>query len=443
MKHRVTIEKIINGGKGLCRLDDGMIVMVPFVLPDETVEVLEKKRFSGHMEAELLQLLEPSLQRTSPVCRFYAICGGCDLQHGTYVMQQQIKEDILLESLRRAGVVCSEGVYQSLVASQWFLSYRYRVRMKFSFSGLGFTKVRSNTVVPIEFCPVATERINKALQNIHASWSKIKSLARSCSEIELLHSPADEKVIGLVHLQKNRKTDWQSLHALSRLDILDDLLIRNGKQILPVKREGRRQLLSQDFQENAYVPEYTLTWSAGCFSQVNALQNEKLSELVCQLCGPLKGKRVLDLYCGIGNFTVPLALCGAVGTGVEQNEQSLRWASANLNRAGIDMKQWDFFCGDAADILGRFQQETKGFDCIVCDPPRAGLGNVTCILLALEPERIVYVSCDTATFARDLKVFVSAGYRIDFLVPVDMFPQTHHIESVALLKKIDIGSSSH
>ncbi len=442
MNHTITVEKIINGGKGLGRLDDGMVVMVPFVLPGETVEVVEKKRFSGYLAAEVQQLTLASPERKAPPCQFYGTCGGCDLQHCSYSLQQQIKQEILLEALQRSGVVCDEEVLQALIPSEDSFSYRYRLRLKLSkLDGLGFFKAGTNTVVPIDSCPVATEKINLVLRELQQNWETLSPLSSSCREIELLHSPADAKVICLVHISKKQQQNQPCLERLAEFNSLDDLLIKQGNKVGSFKKglkpqsQRSQQLLSQEFRNNKYVPPYTLSWGAGCFSQVNPAQNEKLTELVCQLCGDLKGKRVLELYCGIGNFTVPLALCGAEGIGVEHNKQSLRWASANLAAAEVAPKRWKLRDERVDDALSRLKKNNQEFDCIVCDPPRIGLGKEAALVASLGAKRIVYVSCDPATLARDLKTISAAGYRVSFLTPVDMFPQTHHIESVTLLEK--------
>ncbi len=436
MKYLVTIEKLINGGKGLARLENGMVVMIPFVLPGEEMEVAAGKKFSGHMEAEVIQILQPSEQRKKALCPYYGTCGGCDLQHCSYAMQQSVKKEIIGELLQRTGMECQDSVFQDMIPASITTSYRNRVRLKLSTNcGPGFFRVRSNTVVPIASCLVATASINKAIGEFSRNREMLQKLAESCDEFELLYSPANGKLVGLLHLLDKKKHDWASLNDLAGLEILDDLLVQSGKKIVQVNKNRTSVVLKQEFTKKSNVESYTLSWSAGCFSQVNGEQNEQLVELVCKLCGPLTGKRVLDLYCGIGNFTVPLALLGAHGIGVEFNSRSLHWASLNMIKAGINMQGWDFLSGDVRDLLRDLQQKKDKFDCIVCDPPRTGLGKSASQLAALEPERVVYVSCDSATLVRDLKVLSGAGYRVDSVTPVDMFPQTHHIESVTLLKK--------
>ncbi|MCI5124961.1 MAG: class I SAM-dependent RNA methyltransferase, partial [Candidatus Electrothrix sp. AR5] len=180
----------------------------------------------------------------------------------------------------------------------------------------------------------------------------------------------------------------------------------------------------------------TLSWSGGCFFQVNPGQNEQLIRLVCDLAGALSGnlsgKAVLDLYCGMGNFSIPLGLCGGTVTGIEGNRESIHWAKENARQARISAR---FLVADVRAALKQLVEQGKKVDCILLDPPRSGVGKDIILLSRLEPEKIIYVSCDPATLARDLNLLCTHGYNITRVIPVDMFPQTSHIESVVLLER--------
>ncbi|MCI5209767.1 MAG: class I SAM-dependent RNA methyltransferase, partial [Candidatus Electrothrix sp. ATG2] len=180
----------------------------------------------------------------------------------------------------------------------------------------------------------------------------------------------------------------------------------------------------------------TLSWSGGCFSQVNPGQNEQLITLVSELVGDLDGKTVLDLYCGMGNFAVPLGLLGGTVTGIEGNQESILWAEKNAERAGITAR---FFIADVRSALKQVVEQGEKADCVLLDPPRSGVGKSITLVPGLEPEKIVYVSCNPATLARDLNLLSPHGYRITRVVPVDMFPQTSHIEALVLLEKCKEG----
>ncbi|MCI5147359.1 MAG: class I SAM-dependent RNA methyltransferase, partial [Candidatus Electrothrix sp. AR3] len=188
-----------------------------------------------------------------------------------------------------------------------------------------------------------------------------------------------------------------------------------------------QQLSLPDLQQ-----EYTLSWSGGCFSQVNPDQNEQLVQLVCTLAGNLQGKTVLDLYCGMGNFSIPLGLAGATVTGIEGNRESIKQARKNAEAAEVSAH---FFAADVHESLHTLVEDRQKVDLILLDPPRAGIGKNAALLPELHPEKIIYISCDPATLSRDLHILCNKGYGLIRLIPLDMFPQTSHIESVALLKK--------
>lgn len=176
-----------------------------------------------------------------------------------------------------------------------------------------------------------------------------------------------------------------------------------------------------------------LSWSGGCFSQVNPGQNEQLIRLICEAAGDLHGKTILDLYCGMGNFSVPLGRCGGTVTGIEGNQESIHWAEKNARQAEIKAR---FFVADVRSALEQLVEQGEQADLILLDPPRSGVGKNITLLPQLEPEKIIYVSCDPATLARDLNLLCPAGYQISRVIPVDMFPQTSHIETVVLLERL-------
>jgi 23S rRNA (uracil1939-C5)-methyltransferase len=438
-KHTVTIEKIIPGGKGLARTADGQVVMTPFTLPDESVLVKEDRRKSGYLEGSIEKILSPSPARIEPPCPFYGECGGCDLQHGSYPEQLRIKREIVAESLRRAKVPIEhvqkhlQNYMQDTVASSARWGYRYRLRLKISPSGqLGFFKKRSNDFLPVNRCPVAAQGINVALAELSETRA-LQPLAGTCPEVELLESPADGKITLVLRGEKRkpRKPPTAALQALAENPSLH--------QVGRVSRKGFQYTSPQAVPLTQHVQldkkNCTLSWSGGCFSQVNPGQNEQLIRLVCDLAGAfsenLSGKTVLDLYCGMGNFSVPLGLCGGTVTGIEGNQESIRWAEKNARQAGIAAR---FLVADVRDAVKQLVEQEEQADIILLDPPRSGVGKDIALLSRLEPEKIIYVSCDPATLARDLNLLRPHGYKITRVLPVDMFPQTSHVESVVLLE---------
>jgi 23S rRNA (uracil1939-C5)-methyltransferase len=180
-------------------------------------------------------------------------------------------------------------------------------------------------------------------------------------------------------------------------------------------------------------PHYKLEWAPGCFYQVNPQQNEAMVHQILTWLGPLAGKRVLDLYCGMGNFSIPLGLAGNGGLGIEHNRRAIHWARINSEKTGLT--NWRFLAGDVTRSLDDLRLHSEHFNLVVLDPPRSGLGKAVHGLLQLKAARVCYISCDPATFARDLRQLTRESYTLVSCVPLDMFPQTHHIESLAVLEK--------
>jgi 23S rRNA (uracil1939-C5)-methyltransferase len=431
---QVRIDKIITGGQGLARREDGMVVLTRFVLPGETVEVREAKQHRGYAEADLVRVLTPSPERVTPACPYYGVCGGCDFQHSSGPAQLRIKEEICREAFLRAGILLEPEVLRPVLSSPQAYHYRYRIRLKVDPNGQpGFFSFRSNRFVRIGQCPVATELLNVALRGLQASPLP-KSLPAVIREIDLLHSPADNRIHALLLPDPGKNIDRRQLAAYAgSLAGIQAVWLKTRDGIVHLAGDSGPELLRQDFTPEICGRAFSLRWPPGCFSQVNAAQNIQLLSLVLRLAGSIAGRRVLDLFCGMGNFSVPLAIAGAKVTGVELSRESV--ASAGKNSVAAGCGAAEFLTGDAATVLGATSIRDADFALIILDPPRQGMGKASTQLADLNVGRIIYISCDPATLVRDLARICAQGYRLRHIAPVDMFPQTHHIETVALLEK--------
>lgn len=427
LEHTIEIQKIITGGCGLGRLGDGMVVMTPFVLPGEQVKIVETKRYSGHAQARPLRIERPGPERRPPFCPHYTVCGGCALQHTSYSNQLAIKKDIVAETLARGHVQPEEEIPPTLPSPNP-QGYRHRIRLHVEQDGrLGFHKMRSNKLVAIQQCPLAAPEINTVLQRLYR-LELLPELARFCSRLELTCSPADRSVTAILHLSGTR-LPARSLH--------EKILAESGLRGLGVKVGKKTRFfpkpvtLQQLF--SIHGRNYTLEWDSRCFFQVNPEQNGRLVELVTDCAGDVNGKTILDLFCGMGNFSIPLALAGAEVTGVEHNSHSISQARDNARKT--KMVQCRFISGDAGIQLNHLLKKQARFDLILLDPPRQGLGRAASLPARLGAAKILYISCDPATFCRDLRTLTGEGYSLKSVTPVDMFPQTHHIECLAVLEK--------
>ncbi|HER62954.1 MAG TPA: class I SAM-dependent RNA methyltransferase [Desulfobacteraceae bacterium] len=434
MNHTIRIEKIIHGGRGLARLDDGFVVLTPFVLPGEKVLIREQKKLRGHIEAETVDILEPSPDRVDPPCPYYLRCGGCDLQHMSPAAQHTAKENIVRESLTRAGIDAGKFAFHGIIPSPRSFNYRYRIRLKISPDGaIGFHRAGSNSIVDIENCLVATDILNRSLDELRRS-GLAEAAAPALKEIELLHSPADDRVYCVLHTSGDISGSKKIIdYCIPKLKTIAAVtIINDGKSGLPVPG-GDECVLRQDFDGVVGERPYSLRWTPGCFSQVNAGQNARLVELACRMAGEVRGRETLDLFCGMGNFSIPLTLRGGLVTGIERHKQCIEQARINCSGAGL--KNVRFIDQDVEKWIRRAVKQSARYEIILLDPPRKGMGRSVTLLADLSPSRIIYISCDPATLARDIALLADCGYRLSSITPVDMFPQTHHIESVAMLEK--------
>ena len=427
MEHTIEIKKIISGGHGLGHLEDGMVVMTPFVLSGEQVKVAETKRFKGHVQASPLKIEQPSPERCPPFCPHFGTCGGCAFQHTTYPNQLKIKQEILTETLAR-GHVLPKNEIPAPVASPHAQGYRHTIRLHIAKNGaIGFHKTGSNAIVEIKQCPLATPALNNALQQL-IQTGLLTEIAKSCKQVELICSPADNTVVA---------TLYQSAKKPPSREVTATLLQEQGLQQVAIKLKRqttffpKRTPLQQHFSTGNQ--KYTLQWDSRSFFQINPEQNEQLVERIFQKAKNIAGKKILDLYCGMGNFSIPLALNGATVTGLEINPHAIAAAKKNAHNAKIQDSR--FIAADVGQYLEKSAGRDERFDMILLDPPRQGLGEATRFLSELGAETILYISCDPATLARDLRVLTGADYRLSTVIPVDMFPHTHHIECLAVLEK--------
>jgi 23S rRNA (uracil1939-C5)-methyltransferase len=448
-KEKVVIDKVVAGGLGLGRLDDGMVVMVPYVLPGEEIVARAKRRKKKYMEAELLEVLHPSPRRIEPACSHFGVCGGCDLQHTDYDYQLELKGKILRQHLLGAKVITEtelDKVLEKPLSAPRPFGYRQRLRLQVDKNGgYGFFQNRTHVVEVIDSCPLAMPEINLVLKKFAGSvaMTHLLGLAR---EVELLASPGDNSLVLIIHLQRRpRPTDVAAANQV--VDDLDPVkavyLAAEGVKIAgpyigstPAEEEGDRSLLLQlPFPAMARhnIAAHTLCQEAGGFSQVNLEQNSRMIETLLDWVEELPVKRGLDLFGGMGNFSIPLAAKLTEVVGLDLQRSAIR--SAETNAAAAGLTNCSFLRKSAEEGLKEFGAAGEIFDLILLDPPRRGCRELLPFLGEVGTPAIIYVSCDPATLARDIQGMAESGYRLQKVVMVDMFPQTHHLETMVLLSK--------
>ncbi len=441
-RHTITIDKVVTGGHGLARLASGLVVMVPFVLPGETVAVTLDKQKKGFAEATLLEVLEPSPQRVEPVCRHFRSCGGCHLQHGDYPSQLAIKAAILRDLLSRYrewSTLEIDSICQPVLASPAPFHYRQRIRLQVDDSGrLGFFERRSHAVVEIASCPLAVAELNQVLSELRA-LAAFGDLMRQAVAVELLLSPSVGQVVVIVHLRrKPRAADQQAARAVSAGIGLVQSVWLSGEGFATSGPYGAAEGEGVDPGAITFVlPEdvggrhLVLRFEAGGFCQVNLAQNERLVRQLLDWAEIGESDKVLDLFCGMGNFSLPMALIARQVVGTDLQRSSIRGAQANAVSNQLD--NCLFRRADAVAAVHEFRKAREQFDLILLDPPRSGCREIIPLLPDLGPEKIIYISCDPATLVRDLSQLHGLGYELRQIRGVDMFPQTCHLETIALL----------
>ncbi|MBE9520673.1 MAG: class I SAM-dependent RNA methyltransferase [Proteobacteria bacterium] len=435
------IEKLVPGGLGLGRLPEGIVVMVRYVLPGEQVLVRESHRKKQFIFGELAEILAPSPDRIDPPCPLFSRCGGCDLQHTGYDIQLRLKKEMLMDSLQRTAgdtIQQSIDIIDQPVGSPAKFGYRQRIRLHIDDRGqFGFYHPDSHNLVPVTQCLLAHPKLNEVLEQLDGAPG-FPELLKLSDSIELLYNPERDDVILFLHFKrKPRPNDraharrvQESIQAVSLV-----VMQVSGHGFFVAQNESclsSPPLLAQTLPPDIAGASLSLTWEAGGFCQVNLAQNHNLIKLVLTLLGARPHDRVLDLFCGFGNFSLPVAIHGSEVVGLDGQGSAIRSGRRNAREAGITSCSFQ-----KTPILEGVQQMVAAhqtFQTILIDPPRQGAAEIISLLPKLAANKIIYISCNPATLARDLALLHTSGFKLDRLVPIDMFPQTHHLECVALLK---------
>ena len=393
--NEVSVEKWVYGGDGLARVD-GRVVLTPYVLPGEKarIEIVEDRR--GVTRGAVRETLERAAERIDPACPYFYRCGGCHYQHAAYEFQVAQKAEILREQLRRVGRVAWDGPIAT-VAGEPF-GYRNRSQFHIERGAIGYFGEGSRELVAIGECPISSPRINEALQAL-LEMVRDRRWPGFLRELELFTNETDVLLNVVESEQPVARSffDWAA-------------------ERIPGAQRGwlSYPAVGRSFQV-----------SHNSFFQVNRFLVDRLVETATEGAA---GGSALDLYAGVGLFSLVLASRFERVTAVESGNSAVRDLKANAEQAGVRVET-------VRTNVEAFLPSVKSTpDFVLADPPRAGLGKaVTAELLRLRPPRVTIVACDPATLARDLGVLTAGGYGIDRLTMVDLFPQTYHLEAVAAL----------
>ncbi len=441
-KYAITIEKLVAGGFGLGRLLDDKVVMTPYVLPGEEVIITPYKNRKQYVKARLVEVIKPSLQRSEPLCPLYGRCGGCDFQHIRYDFQPSFKNEIVKDLFLRSQIsqhITIPDVFQTPLSSPTFFNYRQRIRLQVKNTIFGFFRPQSHLIENVTKCALARPEINKALADL-SKYQNLKGLLTHISAIELLLSPNEERLVLIIHADRK---SCPADRAIVR-DLLKEIpLIK--KAVIDAKEQGVTEIVLKESPADDGLIRFTLpahatgrkelqlTVEPGGFCQVNLEQNENLVRILLNWAAISPQDRVLDLFCGMGNFSLPIALWAGEVVGFDMQRSAIRSAERNAQLCNINNARFER--GTAYQGAKKLIEQKENFDLVLLDPPRQGCIEVIPLIRKLKAKKVIYISCDPATLLRDLLLLAGEGFVLSHLQVVDMFPQTHHIEVITCLNR--------
>ncbi len=419
----VTIEKLDHQGCGIA-YQNRKPIFVEGTLPGEEVLIQLTEDKSKFARGKKIKLLTRSPQRETPFCPYYEQCGGCDLQHLGHAAQVEHKEKTLAQLMSKfAGVT----VPLSDTISPDSLGYRRRARMSLFWDkksrklSFGFRQKQSKQIVDVTDCAVLEPRLNQLLEPLK-QWLQTLSKPESLGHVELVL--ADQgPVIVLRHTKPLTESEHQSLLGFAQEHDVTFYLMPDSHQLQRIT--GEEPTYSEVGAKIAFEPTN--------FIQVNQNVNKLMVEQALDWLQLESSDRVLDLFCGVGNFSIPMAKRVQSVTGIEGIDEMV--AQARHNAELNNLTNLQFFQANLDEELSQTSWGSQKFDKVLLDPARAGAHHVVAQLNNFSAKRVVYVSCNPATLARDSQVLLEQGYKLEKIGMLDMFPHTGHLESMALFIK--------
>ena len=437
-EHTVTIEGYGEGGMGVARID-GRVVFVHGALRGEKCRVLILKTLKSVAFAKVLEVLEPSSERITPDCPYFPRCGGCTYRHIRYEEELRLKKQRVQDNLSRIGG--SDVTVEEILGAQDTLRYRNKAQYPVSKDGaVGFYRARTHEVIECEHCllvkpeaDAAAEALREYMQSCRVAGYDEKTGRGLVRHLYIRSNAAGESLVCvLVNGDKLPKEDRLVTLLRDACPKCTGIVLgTNTKKGNVILGDRYRTLWGSDRLEDTLCGK-TFRLSVPSFYQVNRVQAERLYAKAIEFAGLTGQETVLDLYCGAGTITLALSDHAKKVLGAEIVPEAIDDARENAARNGV--KNAEFFCGDASDVAKKLARENLRPDVITVDPPRKGLAaDVVESIAEMQPQRVVYVSCDSATMARDVKRLADLGYTAQRACAVDMFPRADHVETVVLL----------
>lgn len=424
------IESLNHEGRGVAHVD-GKVVFIDGALPGEQVRFVYSKRHKRHDDAKVLEVLSASAERVAPRCAHFGVCGGCALQHLDPGAQLRAKQQVLLDNLHHIGRTEPATVLEPLTGPQWGYRRKARLSVKYVLKKgrllIGFRERGESVVADLHGCDILHPSIGTRIGALNALISGLQGFDH-IAQIEVAVGDAATALV-FRHIVALGDADLASLKAFG---------VEHGLQIYlqPAGPDSISLLWPASADLSYRLPAHAveLHFAPHDFTQVNMPINLAMVDRALELLAPEPDDKVLDLFCGLGNFTLPLARRAREVVGVEGDATLIRRARDNARRNAIDNAQ--FHVADLSGDVGTAPWRQTRYDKILLDPPRTGALELLPQIAKLGAKRIVYVSCNPATLARDAGLLVQEyGYKLRSAGVMDMFPHTAHVESIALFER--------
>jgi 23S rRNA (uracil1939-C5)-methyltransferase len=424
------IESLSHEGRGITRVD-GKILFADGALPDETVKIKYQARRSRFDEGVVQEVLKPSIYRIEPECSYFGICGGCSLQHVHSDFQIRHKQGVLMEQFSHIGKIEPREVLTPLSTSPWGYRRKARLGVKHVYNKdkvlVGFREKGKSYIADIEECKILHPNIGNKISDLKSLLDGL-SIKDSIPQIEVAVGE-NQTVIVIRHMSEFTAADRELLLEFSNSQSITIYLQAGGPDtVQPLQTDEPPPLVYR-------LSKFGIDIEFGPmdFTQINFGINELMIDRVIDLLQAGQGDTVLDLFCGLGNFTLPIATRVGYVIGVEGSASLVQKAKQNAEKNRID--NVDFICRDlyASEINTQFT--TNSYNKILLDPPRSGAREILEQMDLAGVARVIYVSCNPATLARDAQLLNQHGFNLDKAGVMDMFPHTTHVESLAVFDR--------
>ncbi len=431
-ENTVKIESLDQEGRGVARFV-GKVIFIEGALTGEVVSYRSYRKKPSYELAQVTQIHKSSTLRVQPKCQHFGVCGGCSLQHLDARAQVAIKQRILEDNLSHIGKVKAETILRPIYGQTWGYRERARLSVRHVFKKgktlVGFREKRSGFVVDMQHCEILSPKIARLLPLLAELIDRL-SIRERLPQIEVAVGEHVEALVLRV-MDAPNSDDNAALRAFAEQhDVQFWMQTKGPETIVPF-----HPLDAPDLSYS--LPEFgvTMPFAPSEFTQVNSALNRVMVSRAMRLLNPQAGERIADLFCGLGNFTLPIARSGAQVTGIEGSNALVERAKQNAAHNSLADKT-EFFAMNLFEMTEESFEQLGRFDKLLIDPPRDGAMELVKSLGGENaPNRIVYVSCNPATLARDAAELVQRGYVLKNAGVMNMFPHTSHVESIALFVK--------